>query len=285
MATSQINRNTMFARDPMNNLAQELRLRNFSPRTISSYIYYNKELLRFANKFSDEITKQDIKDYLEYLFDSGRSSSTVNLSINALKFYYNKIMHRRFFDENFGIKRPKSEKKLPTVLSKAEVLTMINVIDNIKHKLMIQVLYTSGLRVSELINLRISDIDFDRKQIFVRAGKGGKDRITIISKIVLSNIGKYLRKYQPLEYLFEGRGGGKLTTRTVQAIVKKSSIGANIKKDVSAHTFRHSFATHLLENNTNLRYIQSLLGHSRLETTQVYTKIAVNKFSEIDDLL
>lgn len=286
MPTSINNRTTILSRDPMFNLEQEMRIRNFSNRTIKAYLYYNKELLRFASKFSDEINKQDIKDYLDYLISAGKSSSTINLVINALKFYYGQILRRKFFNEDFGIKRPKKEKKLPVVLSKKEVIRMIKAVDNIKHKLMIQILYSSGLRVSELVNLRVNDIDFDRQILLVKAGKGGKDRVTIISQVVLDNIKKYLQEYRPLEYLFESFGAGsKITTRLVQKVVAKTVGQAEIAKSVSAHTLRHSFATHLLENNVNLRYIQSLLGHSRLETTQIYTKVAVSKFNEIDDLL
>ncbi|PIR13388.1 integrase, partial [Candidatus Falkowbacteria bacterium CG11_big_fil_rev_8_21_14_0_20_39_10] len=286
MPTPNFNRTTLQSRDPMLNLVQEMRLRNFSQKTIKAYLYYNRELLRFASKFSDEIDKQDIKDYLEYLYSSGRSTSTINLAINAIKFYYEKVMSRNFFSSNMGIKRPKKEKTLPTVLSKQEILKMINLTDNLKHKLMIQIFYSSGLRVSELVNLRINDIDFDRKTLSVKSGKGKKDRITIISQVVLDNIEKYLQEYQPPEFLFEGfPAGSKITTRSVQKVVANAAKQAKIIKNVSAHTLRHSFATHLLENNVNLRYIQSLLGHARLETTQIYTKVAVNKFSEIGDLL
>ena len=286
MPTSNYNRTTLQSRDPMYNLVQEMRLRNFSPKTIKAYLYYNKELLRFASKFSDEIDKQTIKDYLDFLVISGKSSATINLVINALKFYYERILPRHFFDSDFGIKRPKKEKKLPTVLFKQEIVKMIKAADNLKHKLMIQILYSSGLRVSELVNLRINDIDFYRKTLLVKAGKGKKDRITIITQIALKNIKKYILEYQPLEFLFESFWAGKkISSRTVQKVTTEAVSRARIKKQVSAHTLRHSFATHLLENNVNLRYIQSLLGHARLETTQIYTKVAVNKFSEIEDLL
>lgn len=283
---TSLNRSTVITRDPMYFLEQEMRIRNFSPKTIKAYLYYNKELLKFAiPKSPKEISTQDIKDYLEFLFKRKKSSSTVNLAINSFKFYYYSVLNRKFFNVNTGISRPKTEKKLPAVLAKSEVVAMINALDNIKHKLMIQILYTSGLRVSELINLKVNEIDFERKQVFVRAGKGNKDRITIISEVVLNNILKYLKIFSPSKYMFEGRDGAKLTTRTIQIVVKNAATLANIKKEVSVHTLRHTFATHLLENNTNLRYIQSLLGHARLETTQIYTKVAVNKFSEIDDLL
>ena len=210
----------------------------------------------------------------------------MNLVVNAVKFYYTQVLGRKFFIGVNKINRPKAEKKLPVVLSKQEIMKMISVCRNNKHKLVVQILYCSGLRVSELRNLRIDDIDYNRKYIFVRSGKGKKDRITIISQNVLGNIKKYLQEYKPIEYLFEGyEGGGKISVRSLQKIVSNSAKAAGIKKNVTSHTLRHSFATHLLENGVNLRYVQSLLGHARLATTQIYTKVAVNKFEEIEDLI
>lgn len=273
------------SKDPMFKLSQEMRIRSFSPKTINSYLYYNKELLRFASKFSDEINKQDIKNYLDYLVSSNKAVSTINLIINALKFYYGNIMQRSFFSSDLGIKRPKKDKKLPVVLSKEEIVKMIKMTDNSKHKLMIQILYSSGLRVSEIVNLKINDVDFNRKIVIIKGGKGRKDRISIISGVVLDNINKYLLEYKPLYYLFESYQSGKINIRSIQKAVKDAASRASVNKEASAHSLRHSFATHLLEQGVNLRYIQSLLGHARLETTQIYTKVAVNNFNEIDDLL
>ena len=286
MPTSINNRTTINSRDPMNNLEQELRIRNFSSNTISSYLHYNKEFLRFASSFSNNVSRQDIKDYLDYLISSGKSVSTVNQAVNALKFYYEKVLARKFFSSEMGIKRPKKEKKLPVVLSKQEIVKMINVSSNIKHKLIVQILYSTGLRVSELRNLEINDIDFNRKCIFVKNGKGKKDRITVISLIVLKNIERYLLEYKPVKYLFESfEVAKKMSVRSMQKTVTNLAKKVGIKKRVSAHSLRHSFATRLLENNVNLRYIQSLLGYARLETTQIYTKVATNNFANIEDLL
>lgn len=281
------NRTTNEARDPMFNLNQEMRLRNFSRKTAKAYLYYNKELLRFASdKSPKDISRQNIRDYLDFLVSSGKSSSTLNLVINALKFYYEKIIRRSFFSSDLGIKRPKTGKKLPVVLSKEEVARMIKATENLKHKLIIQILYSSGLRVSELISLKINDIDFDRKTVIIKEGKGNKDRITIISAVVLENVNKYIAEYRPLIYLFEGfEAGEKISVRTAQKIIENACQLSGINKDASAHSLRHSFATHLLEQGVNLRYIQALLGHARLETTQIYTKVAVNNFNQIDDLL
>jgi len=270
------------SKDPFFRLGQEMRIRNFSPKTIQAYLYYNKELLRFASKDVREVEKQDIRDYIDWIFNLGKSSSTVNLAINAFKFYYEGVLQRKFFVPGAGIKRPKSEKKLPVVLSKVEVIKMIDSLDNAKHKLMIQIMFGSGLRVSEVVDLKINDIDFIRKIITIRRGKGAKDRITIVSDKTLADVERYLREYQPLVYLFESHeAGGKLAVRSVQKVVADAVASAGVNSNASAHSLRHSFATHLLESGTDIRYIQELLGHARLETTQIYTKVANNMIREI----
>lgn len=270
------------SKDPIFKLKQEMKLRNFSRKTVKSYLYYTTNLLNFTRKSPTNINQADIRAYLENLCNKNVSSSTLNTAYSALKFYFEKILYRKFF---FNLSRAKKDKKLPVVLSKKEVLDIINACENIKHKLIIQILYCSGLRVSEVINLRINDIDFNRKSIHIKGAKGKKDRLTIISKTVLQNIDKYLREWQTLEYIFESARGGKLTTRTIQAIVSQNTKKAHISKNITPHTFRHSFATHLLESGLDIRYIQTLLGHSRLETTQIYTKVATTQFDKIKDLL
>jgi site-specific recombinase XerD len=238
--------------------------------------------LKFASKNPKEINNEDIRNYLENICDKGLSSSTLNTAYSALKFYFEKILCRKFFA---SIPRAKKDKKLPVVLSKKEVLDIISAAENIKHKLIIQILYCSGLRVSEIVSLKINDVDFNRKIIHLKGAKGAKDRVTIISETVLKNIEKYLLEEKPLEYLFESNRGGILTTRTIQAIVAQNAAKAGLAKSVSPHSFRHSFATHLLESGLDIRYIQALLGHARLETTQIYTKVAVTQFDKIKDLL
>ncbi|MCK5211718.1 tyrosine-type recombinase/integrase [Candidatus Parcubacteria bacterium] len=286
MYTSNQNNTTVLGREPLFKLEQEMRLRNFSPKTIKSYLYYNKELLRFASHKSPiKIIRQDIKDYLDFLISNSKSRSTIDLAINALKFYYSTILERKFFVNN-KIKRPKKDKTLPIVLSKEEIKRMIDNIDNLKHRLMAVLLYSSGLRVSELVGLRMNNIDTQRKTIHIRAGKGRKDRITVLSRKAIELIDQYLFEYQPLEYIFESyQPGKKISTRTVQLVVAEAGQKVGIKKTIGPHTLRHSFATHMLENGVNLRYIQSMLGHKRLETTQIYTQVATDKFIGINDLL
>ncbi len=269
--------------DPIAKLKQEMKIRKFSQKTIKSYLYYIMEILRFASKSPREINQNDVKDYIEYLYDRHLSSSTLNTAYSALKFYFEKVLKRTFF---IHIPRAKQDKKLPLVLSKKEVIDIIDTATNIRHKLMVQILYASGLRVSEIINLKINNIDFIRKIILVQGAKGKKDRITVVPEVVLKNIKKYLLKFKPQNYLFESQiNSGKLTTRTIQKITEKLAKNTGINKTITPHVFRHSFATHLLEQGVGIRYIQSLLGHARLETTQIYTKVAINKFNEIEDLL
>jgi len=282
MYTSNGNNTTVLGRDPLFRLKQEMKIRNFSQKTIISYLYYNREFLRFASEKSPiEINRQDIRDYIDFMFSQRKSQATVNVAINALKFYYGAILGRNFFNDKYGVKRPKRAKNLPVILAKEEIVRMINALGNLKHKLMLQILYGSGLRVSEVVNLKINDIDFFRRIITVRLGKGAKDRVTVVSAATLGNIDKYLLEYKPLVYLFERETGEKLTARAVQKVVYNAARAAGIGKNPSAHSLRHSFATHLLENGTDIRYIQALLGHARLETTQIYTKVAANNLRAI----
>lgn len=260
-----------------------MKIRNFSQKTVRVYLYYIIALFQFVHKSPTTVNAQDIKDYLEYLADTGSNSSTINIAHTALRFYFENILHRSFF---VNVPRAKKAKKLPIILSKQELNRMIQVTDNLKHKLMIQILYSSGLRVSELSNLQISDIDLSRKILTVKDGKGRKDRITIITQTVIANISKYLSTYKPAVYLFESfQPGLKINVRSVQMVVARATHKAGIQKRVSAHTLRHSFATHLLEQGVNLRCIQALLGHKRLDTTQIYTRVAAKQFADIADLL
>lgn len=269
--------------NPMAKLKQEMKIRKFSQKTIKAYIHYITEILRFASKNPKEINQNDVKNYLEYLCNKNLSSSTLNTAYSALKFYFEKVLRRNFF---IHIPRAKKDKKLPIVLSRKEVLNIIDAANNIKHKLMIQILYSSGLRVSELINLKINDIDFNRKVFNIRSAKGRKDRTVKAAATVLKNTERYLLEFKPLKYLFESQiDGDKLAIRSIQKITEILAKKIGITQPISPHVLRHSFATHLLEQGTSLRYIQSLLGHSRLETTQIYTKVATSKFDEIKDLI
>lgn len=280
-------RTTRIERDPMYNLERELKIRGFSRKTIKAYLHYNIKFLNFARKSPKEIANEDVKRYLEYLANKQVSNATLNLAINALKFYYTQILKRRFF---FDIKHPKKEKRLPVVLTKEEIRKMLEVTKNLKHKLLMEIMYASGLRVSEVVKLEIKNIDLVEGIIRVNLGKGKKDRQTILSKRAIEDLKNFLEtKKDNNRYLFTGtQNKGHLSTRSAQKIVLQAAKLAGIKKNVSCHSLRHSFATHLLEKGVDIRYIQKLLGHKRLETTQIYTQVSTQKLKEIgsplDDL-
>jgi site-specific recombinase XerD len=170
-------------------------------------------------------------------------------------------------------------------LSKEEVSLLIKTIDNIKHKSIIMLAYSGGLRLSELLNLRLNDIDYNRGVIRINAGKGKKDRITLLSKNFLLVLQEYLQIYQPKEYLFEGANGGKYSAASVQKTMRRAVAKAGIKKNATLHSLRHSFATHLLEQGTDLRYIQQLLGHESIKTTEIYTHITNKGLDKIENPL
>ena len=202
----------------------------------------------------------DVKDYLFHLVEEKEvSTSTLNIAVNALKFYYGEVLKRRFA---YGIKRPKKDKKLPVVLSQEDVSRILSSVTNIKHKLILMLMYSAGLRVSEVVKLKPEDIDTERRLIHIRGAKGRKDRYTMLSEVALDMLNEYIQKYKPQTWLFPGaKPGAHVTTRTVQAIFEKACEKAKIGKEVSVHSLRHSFATHLLESCVDLRYIQELLGH------------------------
>ena len=249
---------------------QEMNLRGFSRSTVDSYIYYVSDFLRFIKKSPKEATSNDVKNYLEKLSKDKKSSSTLNIAYSALYFYFGKVLRRKFF---VNIPRSKKEKKLPVVLTKEEVLQILSVVKNVKHKLILALMYSSGLRVSEVVNLRVCDLDLESKMLVVRQSKGKKDRTTVISDKVIDVLKKYLVNKKAHQLVFEGEDDRELTTRTVQAIFHEAIGKTGIKKDATCHSLRHSFATHLLESGTDIRYIQELLGHNSVQTTQIYTKV------------
>lgn len=216
---------------------------------------------------------------MKHLVISKKSHSFQNLSINAIKFYFEIVLGlpNRFY----RIERPRKKEILPTVLSVGEVSRIIKVVENIKHKAILITIYSAGLRISECMNLKIRDINSDRKLIFVRNSKGGKDRYSILGDRTIEILRKYYKIHKPSEYLFEGQMGGKYSVSSVRKILKKALKKANINTPATIHTLRHSFATHLLEKGVNLRYIQNLLGHASSKTTEIYTRISSTGISDI----
>lgn len=262
----------------------KLELKRYSLNTVKIYVLFFEA---FINTYPDiELNcfdENDVRVYLQKLVQEGKSNSYINQAVNAIKFYFEVVrgMPNRFY----GVERPRKEKKLPVVISKKEVSNLINTLENVKHKCIVSLLYASGLRLNELLNLKPKDIESERMVILVRGGKGNRDRYTILGESLLKSLREYFKEYRPHEYLFEGANGGKYTGTSVQAIVRKAAHYAGIHKKVTPHTLRHSFATHLLENGTDLRYIQSLLGHSSSTTTEIYTHVAVKSFESIQSPL
>ncbi len=237
---------------------------------------YRSELIpffiHFENRALETVVKKEIEQYIYTLKTKYQiSKSKQNVIINAIKYYYEKVMGlpRTYYD----ITRPKRAKTLPGVLCTNDVIKLINQPKNVKHRTILHILYSGGLRISEITSLRIEDIKVEEKQIFINGGKGGKDRITLLANNTKDLIALYLKIEKPSYWLFEGMDGGQYSVSSIQKIFRKAVIQSNIYAWATPHTLRHSFATHLLQNNVNLRYIQSLLGHSSPETTQIYTHL------------
>lgn len=258
------------SQDPIAKLAQEMKLRKFSQKTVKSYCYYITNCLDWSRKNAREITTDDIRAYLEKKADEQASASTLNTAYSALKFYFGNILRRKFF---LSVPRAKKDKKLPTVLSKQEVQRMIALTKNPKHQCMLSLLYGAGLRVGELVRLRAQDINVERGMIEIKNSKGAKDRYTLLPGKLKEVLAKQKSLKQPSDYLFTNGQGGRLTEETAQKVVAQASERAAIDKRVSPHTLRHSFATHLLEGGVDVRYVQELLGHANIRTTQIYTHV------------
>ncbi len=260
-------------------LIEECILRNYSKRTIEIYLHYNKHFLKLLKKQPHEITQKDIRWYLGVLIKWNRSPATVNLAHNALLFYYRQIMKRKFNDIPFQ----KKQQKVKSTLCKDEIKLLIDVTSNLKHKLMISMLYATGVRVSELIKIKVMDIDFSRKLLLVRSGKGNKDRYTILSDKVVDELWEYLKiRGSKSDYLFETTNG-HVTSSTVQAVLKKAKRKARISKAVTPHVLRHSFATHLRDSGVQDSDIQKLLGHKSIKTTQTYASVSVEHLRRIEN--
>lgn len=252
-----------------------MQTRNYSPRSIGTYLYMLNALEVYHNISIDEISIDQVKDFLQYSIETKKVSvSYINQVISAFKILQQDVLGKQW--ESIKIKRPRGVRRLPVVLSKEEVKSIIETTRNLKHRAILAVIYSAGLRISELASLRPSDIDSDRKQIRV-IGKGNKYRYTLLSANTLDMLRVYWRAYKPERYLFEGQVKGKpISHPTIQVVFRHAIKKTGIKKEATVHSLRHSFATHLLESGTNLKIIQMLLGHSSLRTTSIY--LHVTKF-------
>ena len=252
---------------------QKLELRKYAYNTAKVYIScFESFINHYTDMEIDDLDEQNIKIYLQYLVNEEKSDSYINQSINSIKFYYEVVlgMPNRFY----SIDRPKRTLHLPQVLDKSDVKRMINAIVNIKHKCIISLIYSSGLRRGELINLKISDVDSKRMMLLIRGAKGGKDRYSLLSSAALLDLRTYFKAHKPKEYLFEGPNGSPYSASSIRKILNMACKRVGIYKRVTPHILRYSFATYLLEDGVDLRYIQTLLGHNSSKTTEIYTHVA-----------
>lgn len=258
------------------------KLRGFSCQTVKSYVWHINDFFDFILKCRLNLSNEGVKSYL---LSKNLSNSSMRLKRAAIGFLFKDVLGKPISLEI--VPYQKKEKKLPKVFSKEKIKELIGEIDNLKHKLIVELFYSAGLRLQELIDLKREDIDFDREIINVRKSKGAKDRFTLLSSFIKNDLLKYYSQYEfNSKYLFEGRKGGKYSKKSVQKILEVFGKRVGIK--ITPHMLRHSFATHLLEGGTDIRYIQKLLGHSDLKTTEVYTHVSKKGLegikSPLDDL-
>ena len=258
----------------------KLEIKKYANNTVRSYVSLFESFINFYHeKELIHINDEDIRAYLQKLVREDRSNSYINQSLNSIKFYYEMVlgMPNRFY----AIDRPRKDVKLPQVLSKEDVLLILEHTNNLKHRCIVGLLYSAGLRRNELVNLKISDIDSKRMLIRVESGKGNKDRYTLLSKQILLDLRAYYLAYKPTKYILEGQYGGQYSAQSIANVVSNAAEKANIRIRVTPHILRHSFATHLLESGVDLRKIQVLLGHSSSKTTEIYTHVATSTFDSI----
>ena len=256
----------------LDKLKRELEIRNFSKKTVKSYLFAVEKFLNNIN--SKELNEDSLKNYLQILIKK-QNPSTVSANLSAIEFFFDKILNNKI-----KLPHPKRNKPIPEILTQEEIKKLIEVTPNIKHKLIIKLLYGCGLRVSELTNLKKEDVNFNENIIKINLSKGRKDRFVKIPDSIKNELASYINLTNS-DILFESARGGKLATKTIQLIVKNSAKKARIVKNVHPHTLRHSFATHLLEQGTDLRIIQKLLGHSDIKTTQIYLTVSQQSIKNI----
>jgi integrase/recombinase XerD len=254
-------------------MEQKLILKGYSPATIKTYQEQFKLFQEFYRPaLAQALQEGDIRNYILYLIEKRRlSKSTQNQAINAIKFFYEKVLHEA--RKVYQIERPIKDKTLPIILSEEEVIKLFLSLTNKKHRLMLMLIYSGGLRRGELLNLRKGDVDINRGVIFIKGGKGHKDRQTVLAKTLVPLVTEYRKEVQPAYWLFEGVDKKQYSASSLQSIFKRALLEAGIHKQIHLHTLRHSFATHLLEQGTSTRYIQELLGHNSPKTTEIYTHV------------
>ncbi|MCF8278639.1 MAG: site-specific integrase [Flavobacteriales bacterium] len=267
--------------DAMWAMADLMKLRRYSPRSFDMYGYRFKQFLAAHPKQDpDSISPEQIRQYvLKLVQQKNYAAKTQKQLVAGIQFYYTKVLRRP--KEQYDIPTPRKEYKLPVVASEEEIVRMLVAANNLKHQCIIGLIYSAGLRRAELTGMRIVDIDFDRKQVMIRGGKGKKDRLSLLSDRIAIALQKYIREYQPTYWLFEGRNRTQYSGENIGAIVSKARKTAGIQKSISPHVLRHSFATHLMDKGTDTRYIQKLLGHASLKTTAIYAHVSTKDLNKI----
>ncbi|MDF0717296.1 tyrosine-type recombinase/integrase [Muricauda sp. 334s03] len=271
-----------FHKEDLMRFRKWLEEKRLSPHTVNTYVEVTHFFVRYSIlKKSKSYTKHLVESFnYEFIVCEGKSVSYQNQCINGIKKYF------LFKDMDIGtldLIRPKKERKLPVVLSKMEVRLLMDVTHNLKHRTLLALIYSGGLRIGEAINLKVDDIDSKRMLIHIKGGKGKKDRYTLLSQSFLETLRQYYKQYKPKAYLFEGQNSSTYSRSSAQWVLKNAILRAGIRKEVTLHTLRHSFATHLLENGTDIRYIQELLGHSSPKTTMIYTHVTENSIKNISN--
>lgn len=260
----------MHLQDLLQKIERELKLRNYSQKTIKSYLGCLLDYFRYIKDVKKEPEIELIKKYLLLKQERGQSSQTINLHLNAVRYFYREIFKSKI---EIDLRFAKTSKKLPVILSRDEIQKMFDLIQNKRDKLLIALSYSAGLRVSEVVRLKVRDIDLEELTIHIKNAKGKKDRITIFSEKVQSDLKKVIDGRSGDDFVFESERGGALMERSAQKIFENALKQAGIKKEATFHSLRHSFATHLLENGVDVRYVQELLGHNNIRTTQIYTHV------------
>jgi len=259
----------------------ELQLRGITPRTQTAYLREVAKLENYFNRSPEELGEEEVKEYLVHMLeDRGLSSGTYKYYAAGIKFLYRTTLNREEVVEK--IKYPKAKIKLPVVLDLSEVRTMLSVMENLKHRAVLTITYSAGLRVSETAHLKVTDIDSKRMMVRVRQGKGGKDRYTILSKTTLECLREYWRAYRPKDWLFEGqKEDSHICYTSIRNIFVEAKERAGITKPVGPHSLRHAFATHLIEAGTSLHHVQLLLGHKSPKTTTVYLHVSKMNLAQV----
>jgi len=257
-----------------------MKQKRYSPSTIKSYLSSIRQFFQYYGGPQIKVTNGDISDYISYLIEKGYSSSFQNQIVSGIKLFFSRIHNKEIISGL--IERPRREHKLPNVLSKSEIRRILAAPGNLKHRSMLSLIYACGLRRSELLNLKPGDIDSSRNLVILRQAKGNKDRVVPLPGKILSNLREYYLAYRPKTWLFEGQSkNSQYSATSLAKVLKNAAAKAGINKEISLHWLRHSYATHLLEQGTDLRIIQELLGHKSSKTTEIYTHVSTQSIQQI----